>query len=386
MRYVIALVFALLGSQQACAGEPPASAWCYGYLFAFWKPEVALEPVTEGIAAEAATGNQGSFDMAAEFLLQHLDDERLTKENAKEVLALLARTRSGRYRLVMEKIRASSRPVVLKEIARDYLAASKASQAAQYTPGAVDFAALRKQHIEQALAVQPTEERARLLDSMAKGDSLEKLFALLGTPQHVATGYFRMSKNLNFRRLLVYYRGAGRAVFALDDKAGWGFQAAVADPLAFEMLMPYRGQAAELGLPDDDGIRMTQLTSKSWPAIRAAVEGAYREPKVPLVFLDATAELLAKHWPNAQDEIVEDSCAWMLRLLRAKGGARYAPLFDEISKQSHSLVLKKWAGMTLLRYPDFPRTSYVVGSVSLDELARQHPSPYPGVSYTNGRL
>ena len=47
MRYVIALVFALLGSQQACAGEPPASAWCYGYLFAFWKPEVALEPVTE---------------------------------------------------------------------------------------------------------------------------------------------------------------------------------------------------------------------------------------------------------------------------------------------------------------------------------------------------
>lgn len=33
-----------------------------------------------------------------------------------------------------------------------------------------------------------------------------------------------------------------------------------------------------------------------------------------------------------------------------------------------------------------PRSAYVVGSVPLEELARRYPSPYPGVTYTNGRL
>ena len=386
MKYVIALGLALLGFQPVSAAEVSPSAWVYEYILANWTPEVALEPVIDGISAEPASGNQGSLDDVAEFLLEHIDDARLTKENAKPVLGLLARTRSGRYRLVMEKIRDSERPVVLKEVARAYLVDYKSSQAAQFAPGGVDFAALREQYIKTALAVQPTEERAKLLDSLSKGDSLDKLFALLGPPQHVAAGYVRISETLNYRRLTLYYRGAGRAVFALDPKAGWGFQATVADPLAFEMLMPYRARAAEFGLPDDHHIRVAQLTSNGEPARRAAVEGAYRLPKVPVEFLDATAELLARQWPDAQDEIVEDSCAWMLRLLRTKGGVRYAPLFDEIGNKSHSLKLKKWAGMTLLRYPDFPRSAYVVGSVPLEELARRHPSPYPGVTYINGRL
>lgn len=341
----------------------------------------------DGIAAEGAARNQGSLDAVAEFLLQHLDDERFSSENAKEVLALLARTRSGRYRLVMQKIRESKRPVVMKDVAREYLAANKSSETAQYAPGTVDFAALREQHIKQALAAQPTEERARALDSLQPGDPLEKLFAPLGPPQHVASGFFRVSETLNYRRLLLYYRGAGRAVFALDEKGGWKFQAAVVDPLAFEPLMPYRGRASEFGLPDDDYIRMAQLTSKGLPASRAAVEGAYRLPKVSVEFLDATAELLARQWPNAEkDEIVEDSCAWILRLLRTKGGVRYTPLFDQIGKESHSLTLRKWARMKLPRYADVPRSSYVIGSVPFEEWARRYPSPYPGVTYTNGRL
>jgi hypothetical protein len=75
----------------------------------------------------------------------------------------------------------------------------------------------------------------------------------------------------------------------------------------------------------------------------------------------------------------------MLRLLRMKGGARYAPLFAEIKKKSDSLVLKKWVKVPLSRYPD-SSGNYVVGSVTLDELAQRFPSPYPGVTYSNGRL
>ena len=386
MRYVIALGLVLLGSRPVAAADSAPSAWCYEYVLANWTPEVPLEPVIDGISAEGSAGNQGSLDEVAEFLLEHLDDERLTKENALDVLGLLARTRSGRYRLVMEKVRDSKRPVVLEQVARAYLVDYKSTQAAQFVPGSVDFATLGEQYVQTALAAQPTEERARTLDSLRKGDSLEKLFTLLGPPQHVAAGYVRVSQTLNYRRLLLYYRGAGRAVFALDDKTGWNFQATVADPLAFEMLMPYRVRAGEFHLPDDDHIRMAQLTSSGVPAMRAAVEGAYRLPQVPVEFLDATAELLARQWPNSKDEIVEDSCAWMLRLLRTKGGARYAPLFDEIGKKSHSLKLRKWAHMTLLRYPDISRSAYVVGSVPLEEWARRYPSPYPGVSYTNGRL
>jgi hypothetical protein len=386
LKYLVALVFALLVFGPAHAEDRSPSAFCYIYVLANWTPDVALEPVLDGISSEAAAGNQGSLDDVAEFFWQHIDDERLTKENAKEVLELLARTRSGRYRLVMEKIRDSKRPVVLKEIARGYLIDYKSSEAAQFAPGGIDFAALRAHYVQQALAAQPSEERARTLDSLRKGDTLEKLFALLGPPQHVVAGYVRVSETLKYHRLLLYYRGAGRAVFALDEKSGWGFQATVADPLAFETLMPYRAHAGEFGLPDDDHIRMAQLTSNGMPAMRAAVEGAYRLPKVPVEFLDATAELLARQWPNSKDEIVEDSCAWMLRLLRMKGGARYAPLFDEIGKKSHSPKLRKWAQRNLLRYPDVPRSTYVVGSIPLAEWARRYPSPYPDVTYTNGRL
>jgi mRNA-degrading endonuclease RelE of RelBE toxin-antitoxin system len=351
-----------------------------------WTPDIALEPILEGIPVGAAASNYDLVDDVAEFLLQHLEDRQLTKENVSEVLAYLARTRGGRYRLVMEQVNASKRLVMLADVARKYLREYKYTTAEQYVPGSRDFAALRERSVQQALLPQPTEERARAFDTLRSGDSLEKIFALLGPPQRVETRYFRVNDTVNLRRLVLYYRGAGRATFSLDDKTGWGFQASVADPLAFEMLMPYRARAGEFGLPDDEHIRMAQLTSGGAPAARAALESAYRLPNVSLDFLDATAELLSRQWPDAKDEGVEDNCGWMLRLLRTKGGVRYAPLFLEIQKKSHSLKLKKWSKLTLLKYPDFLPGSYVVGSVPLEEWARRYPSPYPGVTYTNGRL
>ena len=103
-------------------------------------------------------------------------------------------------------------------------------------------------------------------------------------------------------------------------------------------------------------------------------------------FLDAAAEVLARDWPKSSDEIVEDNCAWILRLLRTKGGVRYASVLDEVHQKSHSLKLKKWAGLTLGKVAGVPRTPYVIGSTPLTEWAQRYPSPYPGVTYVNGRL
>ena len=385
MKYFVALAL-FIGIHPSHAEELTPAAWCLQNALVNWTPDMALEPVLEGASVGAAGGNQGSLDDVAEFLLQNLDDRRLTNENAKEVLELLARTRSGRYRLAMEEFGKAMRPVVLKDIARKYVRDSKGSTAEQYVPGSKNFAAMRENYLKLSLLPQPTEARARAFDSLQPGDALEKLFAQLGPPQRVETRYFHVSEGISVRRLVLYYRGAGRAVFTLDDEAGWSFHGAVTDPLAFETFMPYRARAAEFGLPDDESIRMAQITSPGLPAIRTSLEAAYRLPRVPLDYLDATAAVLLKLCQNTNDDSVEDTCAWMLRVLRTKGGLRYAALFREIETRSHSLKLRKWASLTLTTVEGVPRAPYDSGNVSLEEWARRYPSPYPGVTYTNGRL
>ena len=389
MRYIVTLAFAsaLTGYSTAAAAEDLSpSADCYQYLLAHWTPRVSIEPILDGISADPSTGNQTSLDQVAEFLVQHLEDPQFSMEDAKATLGLLTRTRSGRYRLVMTQVIKAPVPVVLKEMAREYVAENKSLTVDQYVSGTVDFSALREQYLRAALAVQPTDERSRALDAMRPGESMEKLIALLSPPQHVGAGYARVSRTLIFRRLLLYYRGAGRAVFALDEKDGWHFQAAVADPLAFEPLMPYRARAAEFSLPDDTYIGIAQITSRGMPAIRAAIEDSYRHPQVPVDFLDAAAEVLASNWQNSDDEIVEDTCAWIMRLLRKKGGLRYATLLNDIETRSHSLKLKKWASLTLGKVDGVPRAGYVAGSIPLEAWAKKYPSPYPDVTYINGRL
>jgi len=221
---------------------------------------------------------------------------------------------------------------------------------------------------------------------MTKFGSIDEVFALMGPPQHVEALHFRFSETIKYSRLLLYYRGAGRASFGLDESGTWLFQAAVADPLAFEALMPYRERAAEFGLPDDESIRMAQLISQSMPAMRLVLEDSYHLVQVPVEFLDTTAEILAQNWKLPGDDISEDIHAWMIRLLTTKGGPRYAPLLTQIADETKSLKLRKWALLTVKKPSGIPRVHYVIGSVVLADQAKKFPSPYPGVTYTNGRL
>jgi hypothetical protein len=368
------------------AQEQTASGWCYQYLLATWTPRTRLAPLLEGIAADPRTRTALMLDNVAQLLLDHLDDERLLKDDAKLLLSLLTRTQSGRYQRVMATVRDSQRPAVLKDMARKYMLEHKKKTVDQYLPGTIDFEPLRAEYMRMAVAVRPTEERARALNSLKTGDAIEELFALLGPPQHVATRHIRLGTNLDFRHLLLYYRGAGRAVFELDDTEGWRFHAVVADPLAYEPLMPYRARAGQFGLPDDAALNMALLTGNSVLAMKVAVEDSYHQPEVPLEFLDTAAEILAQNWKSAEAEDAVDTCAWIIRLLADKGGPRYAPLLAQVADGSNNLKLKRWAKQKVQKPAGVPRAHYVVGSVVLADQARKFPSPYPGVTYTNGRL
>jgi hypothetical protein len=368
------------------AGEQTPADWCYQYLLATWEPGRTLTPVLEGIVVNPTKQNTVALDHVAQFVLDHLDDERLSKDEAKELVGALTRTRSGRYRLAMAKVAESQRPKVITLMAGDYVREHKLTTVEEYVPGTIDLSSLRAGYVRAALSASATDERARKMDTLPGYSSPEALFALMGPPQHVEGRYFRFSETIKYSRLLLYYRGAGRVSFGLDDSGTWLSQRNVADPVAFEALMPYRDRAAEFGLPDDAAIRMAQLLSQTLPALRLVLEDSYNLEQVPVEFLDTAAEILAQNWRSHGDDIREDVYAWMIRLLTTKGGPRYEPLLAEIADGTKSLKLRKWARLTVKKPAGIPRTHYVIGSIVLADEARKFPSPYPGVTYTNGRL
>jgi hypothetical protein len=386
LKRLIAIALAACACAPVHAQEQTATDWCYQYLLATWTPRDTLTPVLKGIVTDPAKRNVFALDNVAQFVVDHLNDEQLSKDAAKELLGVLTRTRSGRYRLVMARMQETQRPKVLRDMARDYVVEHKRKTVDEYVPGTIDLASLPAEYMKAAISTVATEERAHKLDSLKKLSSIDELFALMGPPQYVEARYFRFSETIQFHRLLLYYRGAGRAVFGLDDSGVWLFQAAVVDALAFEPLLPYRARAAELGLPDDAAIRMAQLISQSLPAMSIALEYSYNLVQVPVEFLDTTAEILAQHWKSADDEITEVVYAWMIRLLTTKGGPRYAPLLTQIAEEPNSLKLRRWARLTVQKPANIPRAHYLVGSVVLADQAKKFPSPYPGVTYTNGRL
>ena len=212
LKRLIAIALAVCACAPLHAREQTAVDWCYQYLLAAWEPHPILNtwrsrqtltPVLEGIAADPTRQNVPALDHVAQFVLDHLDDEQLSKDEAKELVGTLARTRSGRYRLVMATVSKSQRPKVITIMAGEYVREYKRKTVDEYVPGTIDLASLRAGYLPAALSVPATEERARKLDSMTKFGSIDELFALMGPPQHVEARYFRFSDTVQFSRLLL---------------------------------------------------------------------------------------------------------------------------------------------------------------------------------------
>jgi hypothetical protein len=130
---------------------------------------------------------------------------------------------------------------------------------------------------------------------------------------------------------------------------------------------------------------MIMLASGRWMPVKVAVDASYDAPDVTLESLDTAAEYLAQNWRSVNDD-TEDTYAWIIRVLLKRGGPRYSKLLDEIADGTRSLKLRKWARMNPFHPSVLPPKSYVVGTVSLDDMARKYPALYPDVRYTSGRL
>lgn len=327
---------------------------------------------------DLSAGEPRTGDLLAEYLLRVAPDPRLDGHEAADMVAALARRPGARWRAAMQKIRESDAPVLLKAAAFDYVLHHPAA-AEEYAPGSIDVAALRIADSQAALAIHATDERARRLGALARGQTPAEVFAQVGFPQSA-----RVAQVANVRRLLCFYRGAGRVVFGAVKNDPWRQQGSVADALLFEEEMPYRESPAQFAQPDDVGLRMIQIASGRPYPLKMALAASY-DGAAPVELLDAAAEWLAQNWRTVNDGN-EDALAWAARLLRTRGGVRYSVLLKQVAHDIKSPKVRRYAKLTALRVKDVPTAPYVPGTVSLADVARKHPDLYPDVTFTSGLL
>jgi hypothetical protein len=378
-------LFVAVASAQA--EELTPLEWTQQYLIATWTPGAPLVAFTDGMAADAGSRSPRSLDNAVELLVRisRLEDTAIDKYDSRALSAFIARTKTGRYKQAMELILAEGKRDELDAGAYTYLRENRRAAVEQYVPGSIDLTKLGEAYAARLLATRPDDTRAQALGRMHRGGTIAELFALAGPPDHITTRQFRLSAAADFRRLFFYYRGIGRAVFALDAKRGWLFMSAVVDAMAFEDEMPYRDHWRDHGLPDDAELRMIQLASGSMPAMKVAIETTIRRESATLEFLDTAAQFLHENHVAPADEIVEDLCAWAARLLIEQGGPRYKRVLAATA-QSKTLKLRKYAEFVIRKQSNVPPEPFIPGSVSLAAQARKHPTLYPEVAFRSGRL
>jgi hypothetical protein len=377
----------LLGAATiAGAQDDTPAGWTVAYLAAGSTPPERIGQVLELLDSDTGGFPPRALDLLAEYLMRNAANPLLEGADARKLAEVIDRRGGDRYVAAMRAVREQEGPVLLEKAVFAYLVRHEPA-ADGYIPGVINLAAQRTLHVTHALATEASEERARKLGELARGDTLDRLFDVMGPPQHVA------SFAMEVHRLRFYYRAAGRVVFGFVKGQGWRLQSVVADPLAFEPQMPYRSQAAEHGQPDDATLRMIQLASGTPAAFKIAIDdtlgllerNATATAIAPLEFFDRTAEYLAANFRDVKDEN-EDTLSLIARLLARYGGSRYTSLLREVASKTNSLKLRKWAKMPLRRSVVPTRTPFVAGAFDTAAFAKKYPSLYPGVTYTSGLL
>jgi hypothetical protein len=378
--------FLLGAATVAGANDDTPADWTVAYLAAGSTPPERIGQVLELLDSDTGGLPPRALDLLAEYLVRNAANPQLDGADARKLAEVIGRRGGDRYVAAMRAVREQEGPVLLEKAVFAYLV-DHPSAADGYVPGVINLAAQRTLHVTRALATEASEERARKLGELARGDTLERLFDVMGPPQHVA------SFAMEVHRLRYYYRGAGRVVFGFVKGQGWRLQSVVADPLAFEPEMPYRSRAAELGQPDDATLRMIQLASGTPVAFKIAIDDtlgllerdATATATAPLEFFDRAAEYLAENFRDVKHEN-EDTLSLIARLLTRYGGSRYTPLLREVASKTNSLKLRKWAKMPLRRSVVPLRTPFVAGKFDTAAFTKKYPSLYPDVTYTSGLL
>jgi hypothetical protein len=373
---VLSLAFAFAFAQPARAADD-AHYWLVRYMVVNGDSDATLVNATNELAFHGYLRTPEMHAILAELLAQIVDGKIDAPETAVDCMRILkAAPDAIRYHALFKsanKIRARGS----KEIQSSYLSKFPRAKGEQWKRGQVDLAALRRQAMDDALAMKPTAAQIEAFKNLPATSSLDDLFAAVGKPAHVRPRDTRnaQSSGVDLRYMLVYYRGVGRMSVEYRHDGGWRVISQLLDPLAFEGLMPYVKDAAARGLPDETGVALTQMLNGSAVAIRTSAIDMHRRESAPREYLDAAAELLLRQHASASDPTLIDAYAWLCNVLVQHGGTRYATVLGIVQREARDPKLRKFAAQTPRKQPQ-QAPDYVPGAVPLEELARRYPSPY----------
>jgi hypothetical protein len=339
---------------------------------------------TSEVANHSRLRTAEMHELLAEVLAEIASGKMTASQTAVDIVRILnAAPDAQRYHTVIRSVRRMSERG-MEQAQTAYTKRFARAKGDQWIAGRIDLDALRRSSADAALAASPTLAQARALTNLPRMTGLAELFAAVGTPAHVRPRDTRAVKkygSVDLRQMIFYFRGIGCVTLNYVDDIGWHVFSKDLEPLAYEDLMPYRRYAAAYGLPDDTALALTQLLSADIAAVRMSAIAMHRLETPPPLYLDAAAEMLLRDHATVTGDERVDAYAWLCNLLAERGGSRYRHILATVQKNTKDLKLRKFAGQPVLNLK-VPALRYVPGSVALDELARQYPSPYPGFAQT----
>ena len=366
-----------------------ALTWSVRYMLINGKDDAALYPAAFEVTRDASLRTPEMRELMAE-VAWRIAEEKLPAPNASlQMLRVLAAApEAGRYFEVFQRQRRGNPNKAAKSLHAHYDLLHRRAEGEQFKPGAIDLEALRKQFAATALATKPTMAQAEALAALPTNATMDELFGAVGKPAHVLPREVRISEapvNIEVRQIWLYYRGIGRITFDFQRESGWHQHLVLIDPMVFEPVMPYRQQAAALGLPDDATLALIQLASGNPSSIKASAQTVHRLENPPAEYLDMAAELLLRKHREIANTGANDAYAWLCNVLAHHGGTRYVSVLSSIEESTTDPKLKRYAGQKLdAPWKTAPR--YVAGSLSLEEQARKYPSLYPDITLVRGLL
>jgi hypothetical protein len=387
MNRTLAWVAALALSAMAAASPAPAAedafAWSQRYMIVNGTSDAALIGATTEIASYSRLRTREMNDLLAEVLVRIRDGEFQAEEAAVDIVRILsAAPDAGRYHTLLRSLRGRSNKSSMKALLSKYGNRFRKPVGEQFVAGSVDLDTMRKEFASAALAAKPTMAQARALAALPKTATLDELFAAVGKPAHVVPRDTRAAQNqggIDVRQIVIHYRGIGLTRYEFRRDEGWFPKDIIVDPMAFESAMPYRSDAAALGMPDDATLAMMQLVSGYPTAMRMSAMAVYRMDSPPREWLDTAAELLLRDHVNVVDPDEVDAYSWLCNVFAHHGGKRYSRVVRTVAKGAKDEKLARYARQ-LIENRAVEGGAYVPGSVSIEEQVRKYPSLYPGIA------
>lgn len=347
-----------------------AFAWSQRYMIVNGKSDAELLGATTEIASYSRLRTPEMNDLLAEVLVRIRDGEFQADSAAVDIVRILsAAPDAGRYQTLFKSLRDMEKKSALRTLLSRY------------------HGRHRKPVGEQFIAAKPTAAQAEALSRLPPTATLDELFAAVGTPAHVVPRDTRAAQTqggIDVRQIVIHYRGIGLTRYEFRRGDGWFPKDVIIDPLAFESAMPYRKDAAALGMPDDATLAMMQLVSGHPISMRMSAMATYRAETPPREWLDTAAELLLRDHAKVTDPAEVDAYSWLCNVFAHHGGRRYAGVLAAVAKGAKDEKLQRYAKQ-LVEKRESSDGRYVPGSISLAEQARKYPSLYPGIASAVGR-